>query len=123
MGHIEPVHGRVTHGFRQGQVVSLDDEQAEIAKPAPKRFHEAFGIGLGHAGHRDVLKMQAMLPGELRRRTCDRLENFPSADWTDLDVVDVIRRARQGRSRVAEGIDSPIREEIPTPSVVGSVVL
>jgi len=24
--------------------VSLDDEQAEIAKPAPKRFHEAFII-------------------------------------------------------------------------------
>ncbi|PYN73229.1 MAG: hypothetical protein DMD97_20455 [Candidatus Rokuibacteriota bacterium] len=61
MGHIEPVHGRVTHEFRQGQVVSLDDEQAEIAKPAAKRFDEAFGIGLGYAGHRDVLKMQTML--------------------------------------------------------------
>jgi hypothetical protein len=62
MGDIEPVHGRVTHEFRQGQIVSLDDEQAEIAKPAPKRFDEAFGIGLGDAGHRDVLEMEAMLP-------------------------------------------------------------
>src|SRR5947208_9521358 len=53
----------------------------------------------------------------------DCLENFPGASWTDLDVVDVIRRARPGRSRVAEGIDGPIREEIPTPSVFGSVVL
>ena len=61
MGDIEPVHGRVTPEFRQGQIVSLDDEQAEITKPAPKRFDEAFGIGLGYAGHRDVLKMQTML--------------------------------------------------------------
>ena len=44
MGDIEPVYGRVTPEFRQGQIVSLDDEQAEIAKPAPKRFHEAFII-------------------------------------------------------------------------------
>ena len=61
MGDIEPVYGRVTPEFRQGQIVSLDDEQAEIAKPAAKRFDEAFGIGLGYAGHRDVLKMQTML--------------------------------------------------------------
>jgi len=75
--------------------VGVERKHPEIWKTPREEFCKALGILLGKAGHRDVLKVQAIFPGKVGSLASYLLENLHGVMRNDLDVAHVIGRAIQ----------------------------
>jgi hypothetical protein len=95
MSYVLTIYRAVSGELGQRQVVRVERKHPEISESPREEFCQALPILLGKAGHRDVLKVQAIFPGKPGFLACYLLENLRGVVRNDLDVVHVIGRAIQ----------------------------
>jgi len=93
VSHVLTIYRAVSGELGQSQVVRVERKHPEISKTPREEFCKALMMLLGKAGHRDVLKVQAIFLGKLGFFASYLFENLHGVVRNDLNVVQVIGRA------------------------------
>ena len=95
VGHVLTIYRAVSGELGQRQIVRVEAKQLEIWKSTREEFYEALAIRFGKAGHRYVLKVQAIFLGKVGFSASHLFKNLHCFGRNDLNVVQVIGRAIQ----------------------------